>query len=72
METKKGFYKMSNPDLKNNVIAFPDVLKKNILPSSNQVQSNAISSLKENLKALHDLHSRLKFMLTELEDLVKR
>jgi hypothetical protein len=31
----------------------------------------AISSLKDNLKALNDLHSRLRFMLQELEDLVK-
>lgn len=31
----------------------------------------AISSLKDNLKALNDLHARLRFMLQELEDLVK-
>ncbi len=31
----------------------------------------AISSLKDNLKSLNDLHSRLRFMLQELEDLVK-
>lgn len=30
----------------------------------------AISSLKENLKSLNDLHQRLKFMLTELEELM--
>ena len=37
------------------------------MPSSNP----AITSLKDNLKALNDLHSRLRFMLTELEDLTK-
>jgi hypothetical protein len=36
------------------------------------VPSQAVSSLKDNLKALNDLHSRLRFMLTELEDLVKK
>jgi hypothetical protein len=35
------------------------------------VQSAAIQSLKENLKTLNDLHSRLKFMLEELQELVK-
>jgi hypothetical protein len=34
-------------------------------------RSKAIESLKGNLKNLNDLHSRLKFMLLELEDLVK-
>lgn len=32
----------------------------------------AITSLKDNLKALNDLHGRLKVMLIELEDLVKK
>lgn len=31
----------------------------------------AIESLKNNLKSLNDLHSRLRFMLQELEELVK-
>jgi hypothetical protein len=34
-------------------------------------QSAAIQSLKDNLKTLNDLHSRLKFMLEELQELVK-
>jgi hypothetical protein len=34
-------------------------------------QSTAIVTLRENLKSLTDLHSRLKFMLEELEELVK-
>jgi hypothetical protein len=34
-------------------------------------QNPVIESLKNNLKSLNDLHSRLKFMLQELEDLVK-
>jgi hypothetical protein len=45
-----------------------------VAPSSSPMnaQSNAaIESLKENLKNLNDLHSRLRFMLRELEDLVK-
>ena len=33
--------------------------------------STAIVSLRENLKQLTDLHSRLRFMLNELEELVK-
>lgn len=33
--------------------------------------STAVVTLRENLKALNDLHSRLRFMLQELEDLVK-
>jgi hypothetical protein len=35
------------------------------------VTNPAISSLKDNLKALNDLQSRLRFMLQELEELVK-
>ncbi|MDR3607032.1 MAG: hypothetical protein P4M08_06595 [Oligoflexia bacterium] len=35
------------------------------------VQNAALSSLKENVKALQDLHSRLRFMLKELEELAK-
>jgi len=38
-----------------------------ILPPKNP----AIDSLKQNLKTLNDLHSRLRFMLQELEDLVR-
>jgi hypothetical protein len=33
--------------------------------------STAVVSLRENLRALSDLHNRLRFMLHELEDLVK-
>jgi hypothetical protein len=40
--------------------------KPPVLPSS-----TALVSLRANLKSLTDLHSRLKFMLEELEDLVK-
>ena len=44
-------------------------------PASIPVQASApkeaITSLKDNLKSLNDLHSRLRFMLQELEDLVK-
>ncbi|OFZ82600.1 MAG: hypothetical protein A2583_07815 [Bdellovibrionales bacterium RIFOXYD1_FULL_53_11] len=34
-------------------------------------QSEALDSLKQNLKSLNDLHSRLRVMLKELEDLTK-
>lgn len=37
----------------------------------NPQQSEAIQSLKRNLDSLNDLHGRLRFMLQELEDLVK-
>ena len=43
-------------------VSRPPVLKQ---------QSEALQSLKDNLKSLTDLHSRLRFMLKELEDLVK-
>ncbi len=36
-----------------------------------QARGPAIESLKQNLKELNDLHSRLKFMLQELEELSK-
>lgn len=35
-----------------------------------QAQDAAIQGLKDNLKTLDDLHSRLRFMLKELEELV--
>lgn len=36
-----------------------------------QQQKEALQSLRDNLKSLNDLHSRLRFMLKELEDLVR-
>jgi hypothetical protein len=47
------------------------VARPAILPPAQQ-STAAISSLKENLKSLNDLHSRLRFMLQELEELVKK
>ena len=45
---------------------------KAVLPRPSLAAPNeSIQSLKDNLKALNDLHSRLRFMLQELEDLVK-
>jgi hypothetical protein len=35
------------------------------------IQNQALNSLKQNLNALQDLHARLRFMLQELEELVK-
>lgn len=39
---------------------------------SNFRPHEALEGLKDNLKQLKDLHSRLKFMLTELEELTKK
>jgi hypothetical protein len=47
------------------------VARPAVLPPAQQ-STAAISSLKENLKSLNDLHSRLRFMLQELEELVKK
>lgn len=43
-------------------------------PAAKQVldpSQTVVESLKDNLKTLNDLHSRLRFMLQELEELVK-
>ncbi len=50
-------------------IAAPAPVEKPTL--SMESQRNAIESLQGNLKTLGDLHSRLRFMLKELEELVK-
>lgn len=34
-------------------------------------QNSSLENLKQNLKTLHDLHLRMRFMLTELEDLIR-
>lgn len=47
------------------------VPRPDVLPPRRPGQSEAVESLKKNLKSLNDLHSRLRFMLQELEDLVK-
>lgn len=41
------------------------------LPGAQAPSNQAVNQLKSNLKNLDDLHSRLQFMLKELEDLVK-
>lgn len=41
---------------------------KSIIPKS---QAQAVDGLKQNLKTLNDLQARLRFMLTELEDLIQ-
>jgi hypothetical protein len=48
------------------------VARPAVLPPAAQQPTAAITSLKENLKSLNDLHSRLRFMLQELEELVKK
>jgi hypothetical protein len=40
--------------------------------SSNSPSRLALDGLKQNLKVLNDLQARLRFMLTELEDLVQK
>jgi hypothetical protein len=51
----------------------PEFIGKRIVqkPEYLAKQNPAIESLKTNLKTLNDLHSRLRFMLQELEDLIK-
>ena len=51
-------------------VARPASLAKSLPPA--QQPTAAVNSLKENLKSLNDLHSRLRFMLQELEELVKK
>lgn len=41
------------------------------LESADKMQIDALKSLKDNMKSLNDLHSRLRFMLKELEELVR-
>lgn len=52
-----------------------ELLGKRVAPPASaanlKVQENALESLKQNLKSLNDLHSRLRFMLQELEELVQ-
>lgn len=53
----------------------PELIGKRVqnplLKATAVAQDTAIQSLKDNLKNLNDLHSRLRFMLQELEELVK-
>jgi hypothetical protein len=53
----------------------PELIGKRVqnplVKATQQAQDTAIQSLKDNLKNLNDLHSRLRFMLQELEELVK-
>lgn len=41
------------------------------IPPLSPPSNEAIEGLKENLKTLNDLHSKLRFMLVELEELLK-
>lgn len=45
--------------------------KPEVLAPTRPGQAEAVASLKKNLNSLNELHSRLRFMLQELEDLVK-
>jgi hypothetical protein len=42
-----------------------------VLPSQSPVASKAFEDLRGNLKSLHEMHAKLRFMLQELEALVK-
>lgn len=53
------------------IVEKPQALKQAQKNGMMPAQSAAIQSLKDNLKTLNDLHARLKFMLEELQDLVK-
>ena len=51
----------------------PVVTPADIAPQAKaQVVGNPFDDLKSNLQKLQDLHSKLRFMLTELEDLVSK
>jgi hypothetical protein len=52
------------------IVEKPQALKQ-VQQNAMPAQSAAIESLKANLKTLNDLHARLKFMLEELQELVK-
>jgi hypothetical protein len=58
-----------NPYVPNEVVG-KKVPRPAVLPNS-QIQNLALESLKQNLKDLNDLHQRLRFMLQELEELIK-
>ncbi|MEK6706073.1 MAG: hypothetical protein AABZ06_09815 [Bdellovibrionota bacterium] len=55
----------------------PQFITHRIAPKTNQpaishhIEAEAIADLKKNLQHLNDLHSRLRFMLKELEELIK-
>lgn len=49
----------------------PEFIAKRVARPPVLPPSSAVVSLRENLKALNELHQRLRFMLQELEDLVK-
>ena len=51
--------------------AAPKLVVADATKSAPEYANRALDSLKENLKSLNDLHSRLRFMLKELEDLVE-
>jgi hypothetical protein len=53
------------------IVEKPQALKRQGQQAPMAAQSAAIESLKANLKTLNDLHARLKFMLEELQELVK-
>ena len=56
-------------------VARPEVIAARQQPvhalHASHTSNEAVESLKKNLKSLNDLHSRLRFMLQEIEDLVK-
>lgn len=45
------------------------LIGKRVVPAA--PRNEVVESLKENLKSLNQLHARLKFMLEELEELIK-
>jgi hypothetical protein len=59
----------SSPKFPTTTLRAPAVLRSVSVPP---VANPAIESLRQNLRELNDLHSRLKFMLQELEELSKK
>lgn len=67
-----GVSEYSPAEFINKRVPKPEVLKETLAAAKpNQAQSQALQSLKDNLNSLNRLHERLRFMLQELEELVK-
>jgi len=77
----KGLKNIITPGLEIRQFRPPEFIGKRVNPPKVELQKvrpdsvirpdSAVLSLKQNLDALNDLHSRLRFMLKELEDLVQ-
>lgn len=62
----------AGPEVKISAYTPIDLIGKRVARPESISSNSAINSLKDNLKNLNDLHARLKFMLQELEELVRK